>query len=230
MMVFCLDISGVKETALKESGIIVTFIQSKLSLALNIASVRTMSLTLLLTSFITTRGAPSILMGLARNSLTLYLSSKCLGNCISTATNPSLASVSRRGGSPQHCRIRSKQVRDQTKYYLTENMLFDSLYSLILHYTKEPLCSQNFRQRLTTPVPQPLSHEGKEWVLWGALQKHSQAHKSKSSWNVWMRYFVWNFKGIWNLTQNMWLIHWKMFILFKYHILTALRLKSSNIF
>ena len=31
------------------------------------------------------------------------------------------------------------------------------------------------------------------------------------SFNVWVRYFVWNFKGyLWNSTQNILLIHWKM--------------------
>ena len=35
------------------------------------------------------------------------------------------------------------------------------------------------------------------------------------SFNVWVRYFVWNFKGyLWNSTQNFSTIHWKMWILF----------------
>ena len=35
------------------------------------------------------------------------------------------------------------------------------------------------------------------------------------SFNVWVRYFVWNFKGyLWNSIQNILPIHWKMWILF----------------
>ena len=35
------------------------------------------------------------------------------------------------------------------------------------------------------------------------------------SFNVWVRYFVWNFKGtLWNSTQNILPIHWKMYILY----------------
>ena len=45
--------------------------------------------------------------------------------------------------------------------------------------------------------------------------------------NVWVRYFVWNFKGyLWNSTQNISPIHWKMWILFKGEDLRALRFKS----
>ena len=46
--------------------------------------------------------------------------------------------------------------------------------------------------------------------------------------NVWARYSVWNFKGyLWNSTQNIWLIHWKTWILFTGEKLRALRFKSS---
>ena len=58
----------------------------------------------------------------------------------------------------------------------------------------------------------------------GAFQKRVWALKSKSlkfqccikiiSFNIWVRYFVWNFKGTWNSTQNILPIHWKMEILF----------------
>ena len=51
------------------------------------------------------------------------------------------------------------------------------------------------------------------------------------SFNVWVRYFVWNFKGyLWNSTQNIWPIHWKMWILFSGENLRALRFKSSYVF
>ena len=48
------------------------------------------------------------------------------------------------------------------------------------------------------------------------------------SFNVWVRYFVWNFKGyLWNSTQNILPIHRKMWILFTGENLRALRFKSS---
>ena len=51
------------------------------------------------------------------------------------------------------------------------------------------------------------------------------------SFNVWVRYFVWNFKGhLWNSTQNILPIHWKMWILFTNENLRALRFKSSYVF
>ena len=51
------------------------------------------------------------------------------------------------------------------------------------------------------------------------------------SFNVWVRYFVWNFKGtLWNSAQNILPIHWKMCILFPCEYLRALRFKSSYVF
>lgn len=41
-----------------------------------------------------------------------------------------------------HCRIKLKQERGTTKYYLIESVCFDSLYSLITHYRQHPLRSQ----------------------------------------------------------------------------------------
>ena len=67
------------------------------------------------------------------------------------------------------------------------------------------------------------------------------AHKTKRfldsilykiiSFNVWVGYFVWHFKGyLWNSTQNISLIHWKVWILFTGEYLRALRFKSSYVF
>ncbi|KAL1117080.1 hypothetical protein AAG570_004408, partial [Ranatra chinensis] len=69
----------------------------------------------------------------------------------------------RRQGKVNHCRIRSKQDRGQTKYSLIDTNSFDSLYSLITHYRTHPLRSQEFLITLAEPVPQPNEHEGKEW-------------------------------------------------------------------
>ena len=52
-----------------------------------------------------------------------------------------------------------------------------------------------------------------------------------TSFNVWVRYFVWNFKGtLWNSTQNIIPIHWKIWFLCNFEILRALRFKSSYVF
>lgn len=68
-----------------------------------------------------------------------------------------------RQGKVNHCRIRSKAERGQTKFYLIESVSFDSLYSLICHYRTRPLRSQEFLLTLKHPVPQPNKHEGKDW-------------------------------------------------------------------
>lgn len=47
-----------------------------------------------------------------------------------------------RQGKVNHCRIKLKQERGLTKYYLIETVCFDSLYSLITHYRTHPLRSQ----------------------------------------------------------------------------------------
>ena len=52
-----------------------------------------------------------------------------------------------------------------------------------------------------------------------------------TSFNVWVTYFVWNFKGtLWNSTQNILPIHWKVWFLYNIEILRALRFKSSQVF
>ncbi|ETE56201.1 hypothetical protein L345_18088, partial [Ophiophagus hannah] len=67
-----------------------------------------------------------------------------------------------RSGRVQHCRIHSRQEAGTTKFYLTDNLVFDSLYSLICHYREVPLRCNEFEMRLTDPVPQPNAHESKE--------------------------------------------------------------------
>ena len=67
----------------------------------------------------------------------------------------------------------------------------------------------------------------------GAFQKtqlSSQIEKllKYTSFNVWARYFVWNFKGyLWNSTQNILPIHWKIQLVHNVEILRACRFKSS---
>ena len=51
------------------------------------------------------------------------------------------------------------------------------------------------------------------------------------SFNVWARYFVWNFKGtLWNSTQSILPIHWKMCNLGRSEDLRAPRFTSSYVF
>lgn len=68
-----------------------------------------------------------------------------------------------RQGKVNHCRIKLKQERGVTKYYLIDTVCFDSLYTLITHYRQHPLRSQEFLITLKEPVPQPNIHEDKEW-------------------------------------------------------------------
>ncbi|GFU38931.1 1-phosphatidylinositol 4,5-bisphosphate phosphodiesterase gamma-1 [Nephila pilipes] len=68
-----------------------------------------------------------------------------------------------RQGTVNHCRIRSRQERGQTKYFLIDTISFDTLYSLITYYQSNQLRSPEFCMCLTEPVPQPNKHEGKEW-------------------------------------------------------------------
>nr|XP_023859588.1 1-phosphatidylinositol 4,5-bisphosphate phosphodiesterase gamma-1 [Salvelinus alpinus] len=70
---------------------------------------------------------------------------------------------SRRSGRVQHCRIHSRQESGSTRYYLTDNLVFDSLYRLICHYRDTPLRCNEFEMRLGSPVPQPNAHESREW-------------------------------------------------------------------
>uniref|UniRef100_A0A1A8DN49 1-phosphatidylinositol 4,5-bisphosphate phosphodiesterase gamma n=2 Tax=Nothobranchius TaxID=28779 RepID=A0A1A8DN49_NOTKA len=68
-----------------------------------------------------------------------------------------------RSGRVQHCRIHSRQERGCTRFYLTDNLVFDSLYRLICHYRETPLRCNEFEMKLTEPVPQTNAHESREW-------------------------------------------------------------------
>ncbi|KAJ4943079.1 hypothetical protein JOQ06_005588 [Pogonophryne albipinna] len=68
-----------------------------------------------------------------------------------------------RSGRVQHCRIHSRQESGSTRFYLTDNLVFDSLYRLICHYRDTPLRCNEFEMRLLSPVPQPNAHESREW-------------------------------------------------------------------
>lgn len=68
-----------------------------------------------------------------------------------------------RRNRPNHCRIKLKHENGSIKYYLVENFVFDSLYSLIVYYRKNMLRSSEFSIILKEPVPQPKKHETQDW-------------------------------------------------------------------
>jgi len=73
-----------------------------------------------------------------------------------------------------HCRIRTRQDRGGvTKFFLTDSLLFDSLFDLITYYQSHPLRSQDFSVYLREPVPQPNIHEKQDWY-------HKKMNKSQA--------------------------------------------------
>ncbi|CAH1179228.1 unnamed protein product [Phaedon cochleariae] len=79
-----------------------------------------------------------------------------------------------RDGQPNHCRIRSKQDKQQTRYYLVDAKHFDSLYGLITHYRSAPLVTAEFSITLKEPVPQPNLHENEEWYHKGTGKSQAE--------------------------------------------------------
>ncbi|KAK1801974.1 hypothetical protein P4O66_022209 [Electrophorus voltai] len=78
-----------------------------------------------------------------------------------------------RSGRVQHCRIHSRQEAGSPKFYLTDNLVFDTLFALITHYQQVALRCNEFEMKLTEPVPQTNAHESKEW--YHACLSRSQA-------------------------------------------------------
>ncbi|XP_019490318.1 PREDICTED: 1-phosphatidylinositol 4,5-bisphosphate phosphodiesterase gamma-2 [Hipposideros armiger] len=72
-----------------------------------------------------------------------------------------------RSNRVQHCRIRSTMEGGIMKYYLTDNLMFTSIYALIQHYRETHLRCADFELRLTDPVPNPNPHESKPWYYDG---------------------------------------------------------------
>ena len=81
--------------------------------------------------------------------------------------------VARRKAKVQHCRIKSKQENGQTKYYLVDQVTFDSLYSLINHYQAHPLKSMNFELTLSEAIPQ-VREGGREGRGWGGERERER--------------------------------------------------------
>lgn len=93
---------------------------------------------------------------------TLYLPSYILFGALTCFSSLSHLSFLRRNGKVQHCRIHSRQDAGTPKFFLTDNLVFDSLYDLITHYQQVPLRCNEFEMRLSEPVPQTNAHESKE--------------------------------------------------------------------
>uniref|UniRef100_A0A3B1IDT9 1-phosphatidylinositol 4,5-bisphosphate phosphodiesterase gamma n=1 Tax=Astyanax mexicanus TaxID=7994 RepID=A0A3B1IDT9_ASTMX len=68
-----------------------------------------------------------------------------------------------RTGRVQHCRIRSASDAGHTVFFLTDNLHFPSVYSLIQHYRENPLRCHDFNLRLTDFVPRPNQHLQEGW-------------------------------------------------------------------
>uniref|UniRef100_A0A667ZVV2 Phosphoinositide phospholipase C n=1 Tax=Myripristis murdjan TaxID=586833 RepID=A0A667ZVV2_9TELE len=79
-----------------------------------------------------------------------------------------------RSGRVQHCRIHSRQEAGSPKYYLTDNLVFDTLFALINHYQQVALRCNEFEMKLTEPVPQTNAHESKEWYHANLSRSHAE--------------------------------------------------------
>lgn len=63
-----------------------------------------------------------------------------------------------------HCRIRQKRfLGGKIKYYLVENLMFDSLFNLITYYQSHPMISNELMVSLTEPVPIVINYDDKDW-------------------------------------------------------------------
>lgn len=86
---------------------------------------------------------------------------RCDSGCINS---PAVRVSFRRNGRVQHCRIRSSSEGGYNFFFLTPNLHFPSMYSLIQHYRETPLRGQDFELRLTEPVPKQDPHLQERFV------------------------------------------------------------------
>ena len=88
-----------------------------------------------------------------------------------------------RRGEVYHVPIKIRQVESGVKkFYLIDQMLFDSLFDLITHYQNHPLRSSKFNITLGKGATPPSQHEGKEWFR--ANTSRSQAEELLSRLNM----------------------------------------------
>lgn len=61
--------------------------------------------------------------------------------------------IIRRDHKYNHVRIHTKADGGKTKFFLTDQTLFDSIHELVEYYKQSPLKSPLFEQVLCVPVP-----------------------------------------------------------------------------
>ena len=80
-----------------------------------------------------------------------------------------------RKGEVHHVPIRDRQLENgHCRYYLVDQVYFDSLYSLICHYKTNPLKSAKFNILLGAPVPPQNPHESKPWFHPKISRQHAE--------------------------------------------------------
>ncbi|GMS83935.1 hypothetical protein PENTCL1PPCAC_6110, partial [Pristionchus entomophagus] len=82
-------------------------------------------------------------------------------------------------GKVYHCRIKTKMVGGEKKYYFLENVEMDTLFELICHYMKTPLTTPNFSASLQQACPQPTPHLNQPWFSPTATKETAEEMLSK---------------------------------------------------
>ena len=101
----------------------------------------------LLTEYCTKMGAPD-------GSFLVRKSGTFVGDCVLSSCNEKV----------QHCCIHWWQDAGISRFFLTDNRVFDRLYDLITHYREMPLRYNKLEMRLTEAVPQSNTHSNTDWV------------------------------------------------------------------
>ncbi|KAG8506253.1 1-phosphatidylinositol 4,5-bisphosphate phosphodiesterase gamma-2 [Galemys pyrenaicus] len=103
-----------------------------------------------------------------------------------------------RSGRVQHCRIRSTMDGGTMKYYLTDNLMFSSIYALIQHYREAHLRCAEFELRLTDPVPNPNPHESKPYVCRALPRPRVRAQQVQTPLGSWSLLRIISLRGCWH--------------------------------
>ncbi|CAD5214162.1 unnamed protein product [Bursaphelenchus xylophilus] len=77
-------------------------------------------------------------------------------------------------GKVHHCRIKTKMVDGEKKFFFLESNKKDTLYELISYYTKHTLDTPAFRSYLSIPCPQPQPHLNQPWFSPSADKKRAE--------------------------------------------------------
>lgn len=82
-------------------------------------------------------------------------------------------------GKVYHCRIKTKMVGGEKKYYFLEGVEMDTLFELICHYMKIPLTTPQFSAALNQACPQPTPHLNQPWFSPTATKETAEEMLSK---------------------------------------------------